>query len=210
MLRNLIFTVFYFLTFLFCNSVEDEEFWYSAEINKKITEKFKVEFERQIRLNDDYSTKYKSLSETSISYQVFPVIELSAKYRYVVKTSKTEERISFGSKFSLSDNWYIPTYKIKLQQDFNEDNLPKDFVLRFKMNFDFPPLFNLNPSIYFESYHTKESNNYNFDKFRISPSVDFCITSQSSLKLFFIYKGEIKDSITEATKIFGTKYEFSF
>ena len=190
---------------------EEDEAWGSIEINKLLPHKIELELEQQFRSDDNFQNIYKMFTDVSVSYPLHSFVDISGKFRFILVDDEKEKRYGISIKVNPFDKFYIPSYKIKIQQDYNPDNEPEEMVVRNKFTISFPKLNSFKPNIYYESYHTYEDEGFEYDKFRLSAGVDYIINSYYSVEFFYIYKGKIKEEkIDEVTNIMGLKFEYTF
>jgi len=190
---------------------EEDEVWGSMEINKSLPYKIELELEQQFRSNDNFQNIYKTFTDVSLSYPLYSFVDIAGKFRFILVDDEEEKRYGISIKVNPFNKFYMPSYKIKIQQDYNPDNEPEEMVVRNKFTFTFPKLNSFKPNIYYESYHTNEDEKFEYDKFRLSAGVDYIINSYYSVEFFYIYKGKIKEEkIDEVTNIMGLKFEYTF
>jgi len=200
-----------FISFLLSEIVEDDETWGSIEINKSLPHNIELELEQQFRSDDNFQNIYKMITDMSLSYPLFSFVDISGKFRFIFMDDKKEKRYGISIKVDPFNKFYIPSYKIKFQQDYNHVDEPENMVVRNKFTFSFPKMNSFKPYIYYESYHTDEDEIFEYDKFRLSTGVDYTINSFYSVEFFYIYKGNIKEKrIDEVTNIMGLKFEYTF
>lgn len=169
-----------------------------------------MEIEQQFRYDQTLESLYKSFTDISISYPIINSVEISGKFRYIVEGSDNEKRIGCSIKIDSFDKNYIPTYKIKYQQDYDIDNSPINKTIRNKFSFNLPKYKTIKSNFYYESYHLIEDSSLEYDKFRYSFAIDFPISTSVSAEVFYIYKGSIKKNHIDITNIWGSKVEYSF
>jgi len=190
--------------------IEEDEAWGSIEINKSLPHKIELELEQQFRSDDNFQNIYKMFTDVSLSYPLHSFVDISGKFRFILADDDKEKRYGISIKVDPFDKFYIPSYKIKIQQDYNHDDEPENMVIRNKFTFSFPKLNSLKPHIYYESYHIDEDEEFVYDKYRLSGGVDYTINSEYSFELFYIYKYEFKKKNDEVTNIMGLKFEYTF
>ena len=214
--KNIIFIpqlIYFLLFFSFLSSkivVEDDEVWGSIEINKSLPHKIALELEQQFRSDDNFQNIYKMFTDVSVSYPLHSFVDISGKFRLILADDEKEKRYGINIKVVPFDKFYIPNYKIKIQQDYDHDDEPENMVIRNKFTFSFPKRNSFKPNIYYESYHTDEDEGFKYDKYRLSVGVDYTINSEYSFELFYIYKYEFKKKNDEVTNIMGLKFEYTF
>ena len=190
--------------------VEEDEVWGSVEINKLLPHKIELELEQQFRSDDNFQNIYKMFTDVSLSYPLHLFVDIAGKFRLILADDEKEKRYGINIKVDPFDKFYIPSYKIKIQQDYNNNDEPENVVVRNKFTFTFPKWSSFKPNIYYESYHTDEDDGYEYDKFKLSIGVDYTINSEYSFELFYIYKYEFKKKNDEVTNIMGLKFEYTF
>jgi hypothetical protein len=191
-------------------TVEDDEGWGSIEINKSLPHNIDLEVEQQFRSDNNFQNIYKMFTDVSVSYPFHSFVDISGKFRFIIADDKKEKRYGISIKADPFDKFFIPSYKIKIQQDYKYDDEPENMVVRHKFTFNCPKLNSFKPNIYYESYYTDEDGGFEYDKYRLSAGVDYTITSDYSVELFYIYKCEIKKNDNEVTNIMGLKFEYTF
>jgi len=190
--------------------IEEDEAWGSIEINKSLPHKIELELEQQFRSDDNFQNIYKMFTDVSLSYPLHSFVDISGKFRFIFADDEKEKRYGISIKVDPFDKFYIPNYKIKIQQDYDHNDEPEDMVVRNKFTFSFPKLNSLKPNIYYESYHIDEDEEFVYDKYRLSGGVDYTINSEYSFELFYIYKYEFKKKNDEVTNIMGLKFEYTY
>ena len=190
--------------------IEEDEAWGSIEINKSLPHKIELELEQQFRSDDNFQNIYKMFTDVSLSYPLHSFVDISGKVRFILADDDKEKRYGISIKVDPFDKFYIPSYKIKIQQDYNHDDEPENMVIRNKFTFNFPRVNSYKPHIYYESYHADEDKGFEYDKYRLSTGIDCILNSDYSVDLFYIYKGAIKNKKIEVTNIIGLKFEYTY
>ena len=190
--------------------IEEDEVWGSIEINKSLPHEIELELEQQFRSDDNFQNIYKMFTDVSLSYPLHSFVDISGKFRFILADDDKEKRYGISIKVDPFDKFYIPSYKIKIQQDYNHDDEAENMVIRNKFTFNFPKLNSFKPNIYYESYHADEDDGFEYDKYRLSAGVDYILNSYYSVELFYIFKGEIKKKNIKLTNIAGLKFEYTF
>ena len=190
--------------------IEEDEAWGSIEINKSLPHKIQLELEQQFRSDDNFQNIYKMFTDVSLSYPLHSFVDISGKFRFILADDDKEKRYGISIKVDPFDEFYIPSYKIKIQQDYNHDDEPENMVIRNKFTFNFPRVCSFKPHIYYESYHADEDKGFEYDKYRLSTGIDLTLNSEYSFELFYIYKYEFKKKNDEVTNIMGLKFEYTY
>ena len=76
--------------------MDDNEFWTSITLEKKLPFSFKLKLEQELIFKDQLPTFKQAFSEVSVSYKVFKGLRIKIPYRYVIFEDKTKQRLSLG------------------------------------------------------------------------------------------------------------------
>ena len=198
-------------SFLFPSiDIEDNQVWASIEINKDIAKSINIELAHQVRYKGDEGLLDKTISELSLSSDINSEVKISVDYRYAKKDENVETRYGLNLKYDLNGSIFIPSYKIKFQQEYGNNNEPDLFLIRNKLTFDLLEYKSFKSSIYYESYHRNEEDVLRYYKYRLSSELEYSFSSTQAIELFYIYKGVFKKNHIDVTNITGIKFEYSF
>lgn len=197
------------LTLVHSKSIDDE-LWTGIELKKKISSTIKLKVEQQLRLKEHFSQFHKTFTDFSLSYKVSPIVKFTGKYRYIVYEDKVKSRISLGCKINLETNYFLTSYRFRLQRDFERNEPQEDSVLRNKFTLGYPLIKQFTPYISYEFFHILKDESLSYNKFRIGLGIEYEINEDKSLEIYCLYKGEFVKSEIEATNIIGLQYGYSF
>lgn len=198
-------------SFLFPSiDIEDDQVWASIEINRDIAKSINMELGQQVRYKDGIGLLDKTISELSLSCNINSEVKVSVDFRYAKKDESIETRYGFNLKYDLDESIFNPSYKIKFQQEYDNNNEADLFLIRNKITFDFPEYKDFKSSMYYESYHRNEENIFRYYKYRLSLELEYSFSSTRAIELFYIYKRVFKENHINVTNITGVKFEYSF
>ncbi|SVB95043.1 uncharacterized protein METZ01_LOCUS247897, partial [marine metagenome] len=86
----------------FVYGADDSESWTSVSFEKKLPNSLRLEFEQELRLDDQLSTFKQTFSELSLSYKVFDGLSFQIPYRYSTYENKIKQRLSIGGSYKYS------------------------------------------------------------------------------------------------------------
>lgn len=208
--KQFVLNSFFILLFsnLFSNSI-DNELWSGIEIQKDCTPKFDIEAGQYIRFKDQFSQFHKTYTDLSLSYKLKPLLEFSGGYRFNVYEDKLISRINFDGKIDLEIKYFNPSLRFRLQREFESKKDPEGWAARNKLTFEIPLTQELTPYTSYERFYVLNDESVSYKKFRFSIGFEFEISKFQSIKLYYIYKGDIDKTGPENTNIWGSKFEYS-
>ena len=201
----------YSLLFLFINysyGIDDTQSWTSIGFITKIPCSLKLEFECELRLKDQISTINQTFSEVSLSYKIFDGLNVSIPYRYAKFDDKTKQRLSLGMSYKYNFKPISLKYRVKLQRSYEKEKtigqlFRNKFVLQYKLNKK------IESFVSGELFHLYNTNNDQFDEYRVSFGFSFDLPGKNSMKIFYIFKKEdITKSNPDEINVFGLSYRF--
>ena len=187
---------------------DDNELWTSVSFEKKLPYSLKLEFEQELRLEDQLSTFKQTFSELSLSYIVFDGLSLQVPYRYSTYEDYTKQRIGIGGSYKYSFKPMSLKYRIRLQRTIKERGLSEELI-RNKCTIDYKLNKNLEPYISGELFHPYNEDPLQLDEYRISFGLTVDINKKNSMKIFYFFKKkDLTDSNPDVINIFGLAYSF--
>ena len=187
---------------------DDNESWTSVSFEKNLSKALKVEFEQELRLDDQLSTFKQTFSELSLSYKVFDGFSLQVPYRYSTYENKIKQRLSIGGSYKYSFNPISLKYRGRIQRTFEKNETPEDLI-RNKFTIEYKLDKNIEPYVSSELFHSYSEDPVQFDEYRISLGVAVDLPGKNSIKIFYIYKKEdITKSSPDEVNVFGLGYKY--
>ena len=191
----------------FSNS-SDSKLWTGLEIKKKLTSKTKLILGQQIILKNQFSDFDKTFTNISFSYKIIPLFEQISSFRYIIYHDEIKFRLNLDSKIHINV-LFLKNYRFRLQQEFDNDGQLEELLSRNKLTIKLPIYWKLSPYSSFESFHVfnEKEEVFNFSEYRIGLGAKYKLSKNNSLKVYYIYKGELENNEINSTDIFGIKYE---
>ena len=187
---------------------DDNESWTSVSFEKKLPYSLKLEFEQELRLDDQLSTFKQTFSELSLSYKVFDGFSLQVPYRYSTYENKIKQRLSIGGSYKYSFKPLSLKYRARIQRTFEKNETPEDLI-RNKFTIEYKLDKNIEPYVSSELFHSYSEDPVQFDEYRISFGLRVDIMERSSIKIFYIFKKEkLTKSVPDEIGVFGLAYSF--
>ena len=187
---------------------DDNESWTSISFEKNLSKALKVEFEQELRLDDQLSTFKQTFSELSLSYKVFDGLILQVPYRYSTykEQDKVKQRLSIGGSYKYSFKPVSLKYRTRFQRTYEEEENPEDLI-RNKCTIAYKLHKNLEPYISSELSHSYDEDPVQLDEYRMSFGLTVDINKKNSMKIFYIFKKEdLTESEPDVINVLGLAY----
>ena len=212
MLKNIRFYLGYWLL-IFCiqssYGLDDNQSWTSVGFEKKLPYSFKLQFEQELRLEDQLSTFKQTFSEFSLSYSVFKGFKIEIPFRYMTYKDKTKQRVSFSGSYKYSFKPVSLKYRTKYQRTYEKGEIPEELI-RNKFSFMYRLNKKIEPYVSGEFIQLDDIHNYQLDETRFSFGLTYEFPRKNSLKIFYTLKNEDKTKKNpDEIGVFGLSYNFS-
>ena len=200
----------FFLCIQCSYGLDDNESWTSIGFERNLPYSLELEFEQELRLNNQLSTFKQTFSEVSISYEVFDGLKIQIPYRYAIFEKKIKQRLSFNGSYKYSFNPISLKYRTKFQRTYEKEELPDDLI-RNKFTIEFKLSKKIEPYVSGELFHLYNTDHNQLDEYRVSFGVAVDLPRKKSIKIFYTYKKEdITKSSPDKINIFGLAYSFKW
>ena len=212
MLKNIRFYLGYWLL-IFCiqssYGLDDNQSWTSVGFEKKLPYSFKLQFEQELRLDNQLSTFKQTFSEFSLSYSVFKGFKIEIPFRYMVYKDKTKQRVSFSGSYKYSFKPVSLKYRTKYQTTYEKGKIPEELI-RNKFSIMYRLNKKIEPYVSGEFIQLDDVHNYQLDETRFSFGLTYEFPRKNSLKIFYTLKNEDKTKKNpDEIGVFGLSYNFS-
>jgi len=188
--------------------LDDNQSWTSVGFEKKLPYSFKLQFEQELRLEDQLSTFKQTFSEFSLSYSVFKGFKIEIPFRYMTYKDKTKQRVSFGGSYKYSFKPVSLKHRTKYQRTYEKGEIPEELI-RNKFSIMYGLNKKIEPYVSGELFHLYNTDNDQFDEYRVSLGVAVDLPGKNSIKIFYIYKKEdITKSSPDEVNVFGLGYKY--
>ena len=207
MLKNIRFYLGYWLL-IFCiqssYGLDDNQSWTSVGFEKKLPYSFKLQFEQELRLDNQLSTFKQTFSEFSLLYTVFKGFKIELPFRrYMTYKDKTKQRVSFGGSYKYSFKPVSLKHRTKYQRTYEKGKIPEELI-RNKFSIMYRLNKKIEPYVSGEFIQLIDAHNYPLDETRFSFGFTYELPRKNSMKIFYTLKNEDK-----TIGIFGLSYNFS-
>jgi len=190
----------------FVYGADDSESWTSVSFEKKLPNSLRLEFEQELRLDDQLSTFKQTFSELSLSYKVFDGLSFQIPYRYSTYKNKIKQRLSIGGSYKYSFKPLSLKYRARIQRTF-EDGEDSEDMIRNKCTIAYKLHKNLEPFISSELSHSYDEDPVQLEEYRLSFGLTVNINKKNSIKIFYVFKKEdLTKSDPDEIGVFGLAY----
>ena len=212
MLKNIRFYLGYWLL-IFCiqssYGLDDNQSWTSVGFEKKLPYSFKLQFEQELRLEDQLSTFKQTFSEFSLSYSVFKGFKIEIPFRYMTYKDKTKQRVSFSGSYKYSFKPVSLKHRTKYQRTYEKEEIPEELI-RNKLSIMYKLNKKIEPYVSGEFIQLLNAQNYPLDETRFSFGLTYELPKKNSIKIFYTLKNEDKTKKNpDEIGVFGLSYNFS-
>ena len=212
MLKNIRFYLGYWLL-IFCiqssYGLDDNQSWTSVGFEKKLPYSFKLQFEQELRLDNQLSTFKQTFSEFSLSYSVFKGFKIELPFRYMTYKDKTKQRVSFSGSYKYSFKPVSLKHRTKYQRTYEKGEIPEELI-RNKLSIMYKLNKKIEPYVSGEFIQLLNAQNYPLDETRFSFGLTYELPKKNSIKIFYTLKNEDKTKKNpDEIGVFGLSYNFS-
>ena len=194
----------------FSHGSDDVESWNSIGFEKKLPYSLELEFDQEIRLIEGMSTVKQTISEVSISYEVFDGASLFIPLRYAMFEDKVKQRLSFGGSYKHGWNPMNLKYRTKLQRTYENGDLPEDLI-RNRITIEYELSNKIEPYVSGEFFHLYNADGFQYNENRFSFGLNVDLPKKRSMKIFYTHKREdIDGSSPDLISVFGLAYDFKW
>ena len=208
----------YWLFFLFiqCSyGLNNNQSWTKISFEKTLPHSLRLELAQGLRLNSQLSTFNQAFLEVSLSYKDSNGLKINIPYRYTIFEEKIKHRLSIGVLYQYSFEPVRLKYHIKFYrlyengESHGEDGALLGDLIRNKFSIKYKLGKKVNPFISGELFHLDNTNNDQFDEYRVSFGFHLDLPRKNSMKIFYIFKKEdITKSNPDEINVFGMSYRF--
>ena len=189
--------------------LDDNQSWTSVGFEKKLPYSFKLQFEQELRLDNQLSTFKQTFSEFSLSYSVFKGFKIELPFRYMTYKDKTKQRVSFSGSYKYSFKPVSLKHRTKYQRTYEKGEIPEELI-RNKLSIMYKLNKKIEPYVSGEFIQLLDATNYPLDETRFSFGLTYKLPKKNSIKIFFTLKNEDKTKKNpDEIGVFGLSYNFS-
>ena len=222
MLRSLNFSlILWFFSNFYYAQVKDAGFWLSGNLEKNISGLFTVNFNPQLRLNENFTELGTYFFDTGLGYELPKInLKFSANYRFSQKrnlenTYNARHRFYCDANYKLRKKKFQFTYRFRYQHQFKDINKSADWqdpsnYLRNKFAIKFKPEKTVRPFVFMDTWFRISTPIREFDNIRLGFGLDIEIDKYQSLSPSIFMDKEFNVSNPFTNFIIGLDYSFSF
>ena len=189
--------------------LDDNQSWTSVGFEKKLPYSFKLQFEQELRLDNQLSTFKQTFSEFSLSYSVFKGFKIELPFRYMTYKEKTKQRVSFSGSYKYSFKPVSLKHRTKYQRTYEKGEIPEELI-RNKLSINYRLNKKIEPYVSGEFIQLLDATNYPLDETRFSFGLTYKLPKKNSIKIFYTLKNEDKTKKNpDEIGVFGLSYNFS-
>ena len=189
--------------------LDDNQSWTSVGFEKKLPYSFKLQFEQELRLDNQLSTFKQTFSEFSLSYSVFKGFKIELPFRYMTYKDKTKQRVSFSGSYKYSFKPVSLKHRTKYQRTYEKGEIPEELI-RNKLSINYRLNKKIEPYVSGEFIQLLDATNYPLDETRFSFGLTYELPKKNSIKIFYTLKNEDKTKKNpDEIGVFGLSYNFS-
>ena len=189
--------------------LDDNQSWTSVGFEKKLPYSFKLQFEQELRLDNQLSTFKQTFSEFSLSYSVFKGFKIELPFRYMTYKDKTKQRVSFSGSYKYSFKPVSLKHRTKYQRTYEKGEIPEELI-RNKLSINYRLNKKIEPYVSGEFIQLLDATNYPLDETRFSFGLTYKLPKKKSIKIFYTLKNEDKTKkYPDEIGVFGLSYNFS-
>jgi len=189
--------------------LDDNQSWTSVGFEKKLPYSFKLQFEQELRLDNQLSTFKQTFSEFSLSYSVFKGFKIELPFRYMTYKDKTKQRVSFSGSYKYSFKPVSLKHRTKYQRTYEKGEIPEELI-RNKLSIMYKLNKKIEPYVSGEFIQLLNAQNYPLDETRFSFGLTYELPKKNSMKIFYTLKNEDKTKKNpDEIGVFGLSYNFS-
>lgn len=189
----------------------DAELWTGATWKLRLNKEFRVEFEEQIRFNNNISTLKMTITEFGLRYRLNKYFSFKGNYRYSARPNKNNRtRVSLNAYY----NWRKKKFPLSMQyrfrfQNTNEANSGQKFSdVRNKVTLAYNLSKLADPYLSFEL--KTELNGINeFRVKRLTYGLDWRMSKQIDLTTFYRNQSEINVKNPDKQNIIGIMLSYT-
>lgn len=196
--------------------------WSDFAIEKKLSKKFSLELEEELRFNQNISRLNYIHSSIGAGYRLNKSIRFALSYRFTAKYLLEDEfsfrhRLALDGSYRYSFSNFSIGYRSRIQSElknYNSSKKGKNPAWEWRNKLTVKYTFNriepfINTEIFFQ---IKDERNPKLDKtlykFRLSAGLDYKVNKRNDVGLFFLIQRGANDDDPNELNVLGLSYKF--
>lgn len=187
-------------------------FWQIFEFNWKPVKGLRLEVEKQVRYRDTFADVDSDITGFSGRYKVSGWLHLAAGYRYTALGDETRHRLYSDLHLRWRQDTFTVTNRARLQKEFFREGNGNSsgMVFRDRLEVSFLRGRKLRPYAGGEIFLGLDEQGKKENKYRLTAGLDFRMTKQVRLSLFYHYQHDMGEKVNETDHILGGCFRYSF
>lgn len=189
------------LTSAYGYSADDSKLWFSLSHRNEILKDFYVEFETDMRFENEMSSLYQVLVDMGIRYDINDYFKIAASYRTrAFEYDEFQNEILLKGYFEYDITDYLEfDFRLRYNKRWREYDEDKEYIRpRFKLDYDlhkrFKPFFDVEGL-----YRINDNNPDRFDEVRYTIGVEFDLPAKVDFEFYYAYHDEMnKNNIVDS------------
>ena len=200
--------IIFIISFSFIYGLDDNESWTSLVFKKKLSKKTGIQFEQEVRLNNQLSTFKQTFSEINLFFKLFDNFGINIPYRYSNYNDKNKQRVAIGGVFQVLLKSANLKYRLKLQRTFEDNKNYEDFF-RNKFTVEYKLNKKIEPYCSYEIFNSYDIDELIILEKRLSLGLTYNLKNKKSIKIFYLLKNDDLIKINQnQTNIFSLSYRY--
>ena len=188
----------------------DFQTWNSATVEKSISKDWVAGIQEEIRFKDNSTRLRTSYTDIGLKYQLSKSFDLSAAYRFIIKTDETSQRIYTDFSYEWEKGKWSVKPRVRLQHEFITNDVDENYIrpqltVRYKISKKWEPF--IEEELFYHALYYKGSE---FDESRTSAGTRFKFNKDHSLKIFYLYEYQFNVNDPLYANVLGISYEFDW
>ncbi len=198
--------------------------WNSIALDKKISDKFSIGIDEEIRFYHNASQLNLTYTNLGVSYRPLKFIKIAFLYRFIQKRQDDKSyslrhRLLFDVSLRHKMKWLTLAYRARIQSQMRDINssengkipesyLRNKFDVKFNISKKFTPFLAAEFRYQFGNARMIEGN-YSFNRGRYYVGTDYEFSKKFSVGLYYMIQWEYNIIYPERDYVLGTSFSFS-
>lgn len=189
---------------------KDFQTWTSAEIDKKISKKFKLQLSQELRLKNNSTQLGSTFTDAGVKYKVLKKLDAGIYYRFIITKDAVAHRPYLDVSYDLEQGRWTIEPRLRFQHQVQRDQPAEDYI-RPKLSINYLVVKHWEPYVSGEFfYHAFYNEGNEFDQYRLSAGIDYSFTKEHSIKVFYLFSQELNVNNALQRHVAGLSYKYDF
>lgn len=188
----------------------DYELWTGAKLEYKLNKKFELEFEEQVRLNENISATKVFFVEPGVHYKFNKWIDFKFKYRFSdFHQSRNENRMTFDVRFEydIPKNPIDIRYRFRFQDSKVTYTEQKINYTRHELTADMNLSKLVDPYLSYELFYLHQKNEIRTHRYSVG--LKWKLGKDLDFNSFYLIDYQVNVKTPETQHIFGGTFSYS-